>query len=403
MADDKPLITPKERITELKQLKQLANQYLDFYRRTQRQPPQDWQRELSDRNISLLKNIVANINRLLRDDKISEYIAAAATTAALPADASEKEKEKRSREMWRNFAIVMDQNPSSLLLKINQCSPRLSYFNDLTWFEHGTVHEHLDYGLHKCDESVFEKYLPYQVERISKTKKSFFTAQKYKDDEILLDSVLVLIKEEQNVAANVLVITLIEGLVRKFCLEVYKKQNPDVPDEAAERFAYNSHHSLASLISDLAWKADIPVSFSELLVTYKHTNHPVINAFELRFHEHMRAQEKIRKKVNAFEIQFKQELNQSTITDEFSQAILKHVRDLNDISNHLLKKEEQTVWIGLNVYLNFLVSQFTSERNQIIHGKYSFFKEKWKTLVYLTALQKVMDKIMQYQKIAHHA
>jgi hypothetical protein len=39
MADEIPLITPKERIAELKQLKQLANQYLDFYRRTQRQPP----------------------------------------------------------------------------------------------------------------------------------------------------------------------------------------------------------------------------------------------------------------------------------------------------------------------------------------------------------------------------
>ena len=54
--------------------------------------------------------------------------------------------------------------------------------------------------------------------------------------------------------------------------------------------------------------------------------------------------------------------------------------------------------IGIDVYLDFLAKKFKEDRNNIIHRKYSFFKEKWKTLVYLTALQNLIEKILWYEK-----
>jgi len=63
-----------------------------------------------------------------------------------------------------------------------------------------------------------------------------------------------------------------------------------------------------------------------------------------------------------------------------------------------MTEEDKTVMIGLDVYLDFLVKKFKDDRNNIIHGKYSFFKEKWRTLVYLSALETLINKIIWYEK-----
>lgn len=63
-----------------------------------------------------------------------------------------------------------------------------------------------------------------------------------------------------------------------------------------------------------------------------------------------------------------------------------------------MNEEDKTVMIGLDVYLDFLVKKFKEDRNNIIHGKYYFFKEKWRTLVYLTALENLIKKILWYEK-----
>lgn len=390
------------RLKELKQLKQLANNYLNFYLERQKFPEKDWEKDLSNRNIALLKTTINKLNKLQHNDKIAEYLKAIRPTPPLSPNATEEEKKEAFEKLSMNFAIAFGQGSNlSLLMEINRCSPRLSYFNDLTWFKHGTIREHLDYGLGKVDETVFEKYLPYQVNHIIETKKTFFTKQFFKDDLVLLEAVLPLIAKEKFIPANILIITLIEGLVRKFAVLVYKKQNPNCSDEDADIFIYHNFSNLSQekLIRNSIWKKDIPVSFSSLLVEYSHTDNPTVTDFEKKIKKHKEANDRILKKTSEFHKIITDHLASPTLTDEEIRVIcLKHLDSLREEQQFLMNEEDKTVLIGIDVYLDFLVKQFKEERNNIIHGKYSFFKEKWKTLVYLTALQTVIEKILWYEK-----
>lgn len=389
------------RLKELKQLKQLANIYLKFYLERQKFPEKDWEKDLSNRNIALLKATINKLNKLLHTDKITEYLEAIRPTSPLVHNATEEEKKEAFQKLSRNFAIAFGQGSNLfLLMEINKCSPRLSYFNDLTWFRHGNIQEHLDYGFKKVDETVFEKYLPYQIDRIIETKQTFFSKDSFKDDLILLEALIILIEEEKFTPANILIITLIEGLVRKFTLYVYKKQNPNCSDEEADNFIYHDFSNLSQekLIKNRIWKKDIPIPFSSFLVEYSHTDNPTVTDFEVKFKSHKEANDRIEKKLSTFHKIVKNHLENPTLTDEEMRVIsLKHLDYLKEEQQFLMNEEDKTVMIGIDVYLDFLVKQFKEERNNIIHGKYSFFKEKWKTLVYMTALQTLIEKIIWYE------
>ncbi|MBL0236053.1 MAG: hypothetical protein IPQ02_05395 [Saprospiraceae bacterium] len=388
------------RLQELKQLKNLANTYLDFYLERQKFPEKKWEKDLSNRNIALLKATINKLNKLQHDDKIAEYLEAIRPTPPLSPNATEEEYKEAFEKHSRNIAITFGQGTNLfILMEINRCSPRLSYFNDLTWFKHGNIREHLDYGIGKVDETVFEKYLPYQVNSIIETKKSFFTKSCFKDDLILLDAVLPLIEEEKFIPSNILIIVLIEGLVRKFALLVYKKQNPEISDSDSEAFAYIKNRSLEGLIKNREWKKDIPFSYSKFVTEYAHTDSPTLTNFEEKFKNHKLANERIEKKLSEFHVILSQQIDNPTLSEEEFKAVgLKHLDGLKVESNYLMNEDDKTVLIGIDVYLDFLAKKFKEDRNSIIHGKYSFFKEKWKTLVYLTALQTLIEKINWYEK-----
>jgi hypothetical protein len=62
------IATPEEtnvdinRLNELKQLKQIANSYLNFYLERKKYEEKIWKKKLSKRNIALLKSTIAKIN-----------------------------------------------------------------------------------------------------------------------------------------------------------------------------------------------------------------------------------------------------------------------------------------------------------------------------------------------------
>lgn len=119
---------------ELKQLKKLANEYLEFYISVQKNRTKGWEKNLVKRNISLLTEIIRIINSNKHRNKISEFLRATRSTTS--SDITNQD----DNEIVRNFSIVMKQGDSfSLLLRIIKCSPKISYFNDLTWFKHGYI------------------------------------------------------------------------------------------------------------------------------------------------------------------------------------------------------------------------------------------------------------------------
>lgn len=381
------------RIYELKQLKNLANTFLSFYISEQQIKTKGWEKDLVKRNISLLNEIIQNINVNLHSDKISEYLKA---TCQSPADLT---NEDNRMKVLRDFSTVMRQGSNfSLLMRIIKCSPKISYVNDLTWFKHGTVQEHIEYGLGKTNESVFEKYLPYQLEKIKALESTFFIKPFFRNDLILLNSIQQLVKSKNFIPANILVITLIEGLVRKFCFLVYKKQNPEKSQNEIEQCIYVAKSSFEALICKTEWEKDILIQFPELLTDYSHTENPIITNIEKKLALHKKANEKIEEELTRFQISLSMHLENPNTTDEnFSIIGLRHLEELKSELDNLMTEEDKSVAIGLDIFLDFLVKKFKDDRNHIIHGKYSFFKEKWRTLVYLSALEAVVNKITWYE------
>jgi hypothetical protein len=392
---DKPKTEPN-RLKELKQLKQLANNYLKIHLESQKITTKKWEKDLLNRNITLLKETIRKLNKLQHSNKISEYMNANRLTPNLRTDATQENNNDVNQVLSRKLGILLSQgNSDFLLMEINRCSPRQSYFNELPWFKHGYIGEHIDYGMGKVDETVFEKYLPRQINQLAETKKSFFSKQHFKDDLILLEAMLTLIREENFVSSNILIITLIEGLVKKFTLGVYKKQNPRTSESEAEE--YISNRSLEILIKKTEWEKDIPLTFVKFINEYAHTSSPITNDCETKFKNHKLAINKIKNKLSEFKEIFDQHKSNSTLSDEELMPIaLGHLEGLEDEAQYLMNEEDKTVMIGIDVYLDFLVKKFKDDRNNIIHGKYSLFKEKWQTLVYLTALQTLIEKIMWY-------
>lgn len=388
------------RLKELKQLKKLANFFLTYYLNQKKSKEKGWERGLSNRNIALLKATIIKLNKLLQQNMITEYLEATRPTQFISDAATEVEEKEAFQKILKNSSIVISQgNSYFLLLDIIRCSPRLSYINDLTWFKHGYLSEYIDYGLGKVDETIFEKYLPAQVNKIIETKKTFFSKEYYKDDLILLEAILKMIDEGHFIPSNILIITLIEGLVRKFALYVYKKQNPDIADNEADNFTYIGNSSFENLIKNTVWKKDISLTFAEFITEYTHTDSPIVTEYEERFRNHKIANKKIEKNISELIEKLSPiEDNHYTSREELCSMVLNHIDYLKNEANNLMKDEELTVWFGIDMYLDFLVKKFKEDRNNIIHGKYSFFKEKWKTLVYLTALQTLIEKILWHEK-----
>lgn len=389
---------PPNRIEELRQLKFFAKIYLDFYTERQCHPENDWQRKLSNRNITLLKGIINKLNKLQHQDKIAQYLAALKPTTTLSTNATEKEKKKLYDNQLENFNIIFTQGvPFFLMMEINRCSPFMSYVNDLTWFKLGTIGEHMEFGSGKADGTVFEKYLPYQMKVLAEAKETFFNIEPYSDDYTLLDSALTLISLDNYSSANVLIITLTEGLLRKFCVQLYKKQYPESSDKDADFFVYHRNSSVQVLLKNSIWKKDIPVLFSDFLTEYKHTDNPTVNTFEEKFKTHQQANERLTKKAIQAQKIISNHLQQPiSSNEEFSISIQKLMDEMSEEAKNLMNEEDKIVMIGIDTYFDFLAKKLKEDRNNIIHGKYSLFNEKWKTLVYLAALDTLINKIVWY-------
>ena len=381
------------RIKELKQLKKLANAFLDFYRTEHQVKTKGWEKNLIRRNIALLTQTIQKINLNLHPEKVGKYL------QAIQHSPSSSPITNSEQEYLGHLSTIIHQGSNLSLLKdIIRCSPRISYFNDLSWFKHGTVREHIDYGLGNKDEAVFEKYLPGQINRMEKLKETFFKKDPFRDDYTLIESILPLIKRGNFIPANILIITLTEGLVRKFCFHVMKGQNPDKSDAEIDNSIYKGKSSFELLLRDTTWAKDIPVPFNQFLIEYSHTEHPIVEDFEKKLILHKAANKRIDEIVTDLQVLTATQIKNQDFPDEdVKQSVLKSIAELKAESENLLTEEERIVSIGIDIYLDFLVKKFKDDRNNIIHGKYSFFKEKWKTLVYLTALDTLIGKIIWYE------
>lgn len=379
---------------ELRSIKLLANVYLDFYKNEQKNRNIGWKKNFIKRNITILKSIIQKVNKAENPDKLIQYN----KIYAWGNDRKPSEHESL-KEHFRLFSEILGQGTSqSLFFQTIRCSPITSYYNDFGWFPHGSVDEHIKFALGEVDESIFDKYLPVQVKQISYLQETFFKRDDYVENREVLMSILHLIKRKELVSANILIITLIEGIVRKFCLQIYKKQNPNKSASEIERFIYHSNPSLEFLILNKEWKPDIPVRFTEIMTAYSHSEHEIIYEVEEKYKNHLKAQDSIIKRSNDLAEILSDKVNSygGMSDNEFKKHILEEINHLKLLCDELMKDEDEIVMIPICVYLDFLIKKIKDDRNKIIHGQFLLFKQKWTTLIYLSALELLIKKIEFY-------
>lgn len=385
-----------KRVKELEDLLAIANDYLAFYIKEQPLTKIKWQKNIIKRNTFLLKKQISEITSYLKSDKLSQYLECIDYRMNISEDLSEMESAEQSYLFNHNFRMAMNQSGLSILMKLIKCSPRISYYNDFTWFNHGTIDEHIQYALGKVNEEVFEKYLPYQVNKIREEINIFFTGDDFHEEIPLLTSILGLVDEEKFIPANILTITLVESLVRKFCYRVYKIQNPDKTSKQVEDYIYNSHKSFERLITETKWLKDISISIPELFVNNSQVENDAIYNAEKIVEKGAIAKDFIIKK--NFELIRTLTLKPDNDNESIKIKSMNLLEEMRPLLGDLMTLEKQNTFISLETYLDFLIRKFKDDRNKIIHGKYSMFTEKWTTLLYLNALDVLIGKIKSYEK-----
>ena len=192
---------------------------------------------------------------------------------------------------------------------------------------------------------------------------------------------------------------MIEGLVRKFSFLVYRKQNLNKSSEEIDNIIYNGNLSFERLITDIEWEKDIPLKFSELLSQYSHSENETIYKTEEKRNLNNEANISLNKKISELDTLISDNLEEKKITDEeLTEKAQSILEDMKSIGGNIMTEEDKTVFISLSVYLDFLVRKFKDDRNSIIHGRYSQFNAKWTSLVYLTALETLVKKIVWYDE-----
>jgi hypothetical protein len=62
----------------------------------------------------------------------------------------------------------------------------------------------------------------------------------------------------------------------------------------------------------------------------------------------------------------------------------------------LIEVRKHTTKINLRIKLHFLIRRYKNDRNQIVHGNFEDFNQKWKNFMYLSAIEEIVNCIQEY-------
>ncbi|WP_131450855.1 hypothetical protein [Chryseobacterium sp. FH1] len=373
-------MTQQERITQLKDLKKLANATLEKYKNLRFDKNKSWIEKKSEISIEELKHIILDINYDLQTEQVEIFCGL---------QSKFQDGKISSKELSEFFNVTMMQiKVGTMIFDIARLSPESNLLLDISWLTDGNVSDYLDIYLNIKDISILDKFLP---SKISEVKDRIIPImQCNKEFEEILSVLKVAIESSENnsfITSNILLITACESLVRLLSSRIYQYQNPDLNDRDIHEYIYNKYTSLESLITKGNWTVDFPIKFSEALVKYKDVNDDSLNYLRTKHKMHMSAQRRIKKRLSKF--------SPGAITES---EIHNLVENLKNDTNDLMKDDDTEIKINLPVMLNFLVRKYKDDRNQIIHGNFKDFNLKWKNYVNFAAIVKIIDVFEEYEK-----
>jgi hypothetical protein len=361
----------KDRKLVLKGYRDMANRLLtenkallgDFDRR--------WEKETLENNIIGLKNIIRQINKMLEDAALNQFV-----NDSLSELLSNKKKAK-----FKTQSFLNGFNELSIQLNMARFSIQYSVGYDFYWLNDGTMADHLQVALGTKQPDIFGAYCEEKIDYI------LGTVCPYMEGEIgyncsLLVSTLGHFNTLPFANSNISLMVVIEGITRMLCVKTFRGQNPSVSQAEAEKYVKDKS-SIERLILAGDWKNDIPLDFSAALVKAEHIRDPQLQR-AVKVH---RAAEQAREISLRKSAQIICVLNDPALTlQEKELKATKIAEEALAISQENPNPFKTKVLVSLKVELQFLIRRFKDDRNDMVHGKYEEYNKKWKSNIYLSAI-----------------
>lgn len=225
--------------------------------------------------------------------------------------------------------------PDIILLVQNSFHSAIA--KNILWAPRVTVTEAIELGRGELDLDKLGRHLPDIINDL-KSKVIPFCAN-YERYSGFSDSIKEAVKcYEKKLfrACNLIIITTIEGMVRKLSIQLAKNQG--ITD-----FKEDNHTSLNSLLRDVSWKKDYKIGITQL----------------------------------------------ELITDQRHRS--------NSANRDIEIVEDEYAMVDINTRLDFLKGRFKDDRDLILHGSYQEYNKKWNLFLNLSALYEVYQTCLYYE------
>lgn len=370
--------TKQERIEELKSFKRLANKILAENKKLQKEKHPSWMSQTVQENIKSLQQIIKSLNHDLSEKKLDEYSSA-------PDD------------FFGSLAIrVRQSNALSFFGEVSKYTVPGSVTYDINWLTDFTLADKIDIALGIKPPDFLASYLPATLIHV-KNKLLPELSQHFPEQASVLDTAITLCEEKDTVSANILLMTLIEGIVRRFCVWLAQAQGLVSTKEEAEQLV-GSKQSLEGVITRIDWNREVEMKTIDLLAYYDYVTEPEVTEAKEVVERSVTARKKLvagtGQLADTLEAAIKKELPDETAKATSLKIIANIQRFVDDMINFSAHKTK----ISLKVHLHFLIRRFKEDRNTLIHGSFEGFDAQWKTYTYLCALIKVYGVFKTYDR-----
>jgi hypothetical protein len=374
----------RERITRLKQFKSLANNILEqnkLYKNSIKKPT--WQNSTIEHNIQGLQSLIQEINSLRKDEKkLREYCLGISGDVNYCGEA------------------IGQHNDLSFLSEVSNYSIPGGIVHDLNWLTMLTVGEKIEISLGDSGPEILGKYWSMQCKIVKEKAKKNLNSDSLQKNLVLLEEAISIAHQGFYLSSNIVLFVLCESLVRYLATKLFFFQNPGTSPEGAEEFV-SARRSLENILLFDGWKNDLEYPIVRIAVEFGYVAEPEVKAVIKALQTARMANKAVSEmSLELLNVLAKEKDNENSNTiSEGGRNTLDSIFDRMKASGEGLINKNERRAINVRVKLHFLIRRFKEDRNAMIHGQIEDFNHKWKNVIYLAALEKILETIGEYKKI----
>lgn len=229
-----------------------------------------------------------------------------------------------------------------------------------------------------------EDYLPDVTDKISRDLLPQILIH-FSEAAAIIQKASSLSKAGDNLTANILLMTAIENIIRRFFTGLALVQNLTT-DMSSAVALIGTKVSMESVISRTVWINDVSIPLIELYTKYNYVLTPEVEQAKSIIHTSRVTRRRFETYMNRLSelLNYFGEVERSQVAQ---QEIDETFSSLKSIIENLEDSTAMRVLIGPKVFFHFLIRRFKDDRNCLMHGTFTGVKERWKTFIYLSALE----------------